>query len=339
MKIKLLIATADGDYAEHLSNILSEKYTDTFEVSVFSSAERLPDLLAANRYEVALLEPGFVPAAGPNLKSVQLPLMLIDESGIAADAGGAEKIRKYQRISSIAGSILENYAEISSGMTGFARNRGRITAIWSPSGGSGKTSVALAFAANRVLAGKQAAYLNLENFSSIPAYFQEAGRSISKVFEKLDTDANVGMLLTGIRQQDSGSGILYFCGPENYDDMNILTEEDIEKLINACAAETEELAVDLSSACDARIQKILKIADAVLLVCDQSAASQIKLRQFTSQHNIFGQIQSKTILVYNKGAKIPAADTGISRTVHLPLVQLGDPVSVFKTLSSANFSV
>ena len=34
MKIKLLIATADSEYAEHLSSVLAKKYADTFEVSV-----------------------------------------------------------------------------------------------------------------------------------------------------------------------------------------------------------------------------------------------------------------------------------------------------------------
>jgi Mrp family chromosome partitioning ATPase len=331
MKIKLLIATADSDYAEHLSNNLSEKYADTFEVSVCSSAERLRDLLSVSKFDAALLELGF--ASVVNLNSVHLPLMLMDDSGVSVDSN-FKKLRKYQRISSIAGNVLESYAETGKGVSSFGADRARITAVWSASGGAGKTTVALAFAAHKVLGGKQSVYLNLENFSSTSAYFQEApGKSISKVFEKLES--NVQMFLMGIRQQDSSSGISYFCGPENYDDMNILTAEDIETLINACATGIDELVIDLSSQCNERVQKVFQLADTVLIVCDPSSTSQAKLRQFIGQHNVFGQIQGKTILINNKGAKIPGAS--ISKTVHLPLFQTADPVSVFKSLSSGNF--
>lgn len=265
MKIKLLIATADNDYAEYLSNILSEKYSNTFEVSVCSSLERLRDLLAINKFDTALLESDFISTVP--LNSISLPLILVGESGVISDSQ-LKKVRKYQRISSIVGNVLENYSEIDKNINSFGTNKAHIIAVWSPSGGSGKTTVALAYAAHKISGGKQAMYLNLENFSSTSAYFQENGKSISKVFEKLDT--NVHMFLMGIRQQDKGSGITYFCGPENYDDINILTVNDIETLIDACAIEVDELVIDLSSQCDEKVQKIFDLVDAVLIICDSS---------------------------------------------------------------------
>lgn len=332
MKIKLLIATLDKDYAEYLSSVLSEKHADTFDVSLCSSAERMQELLTKNKYDVGLLDTNFT--AEVNSNAIRLPLSLVDESGIAADSNNdLRKIRKYQRISTIAGNVLEGYAEVGANIAKFGDDKVQITAVWSPCGGTGKTSVALAYAANRVSAGKQTTYLNLENFSSTSAYFPENGRSISKVFEKLES--NVDMFLLGIRQQDSGSGIFYFGGPENYDDMNILNAKDIETLINACATETDELVVDLSSQCDERIQKAFDIADTIFLVCDASSRCQVKLAQFINQHNVFGRIQEKLVLVNNKGAKI--MDANISKTVNLPQIQSYDPVSVFKTLSGGNF--
>ena len=330
MIIKLLIATADSDYAEYLSDNLSEKYADTFNVSVCSSAERLRDLLAVSKFDAALLEPSFV--AGENLSSIQLPMLLIDELGDSGDSM-LRGIRKYQRISNISGYVLEYYAEAGKGRSGLNADKANITAVWSPAGGVGKTTVALAYASNRILSGKQSTYLNLENFSSTSAYFQESGRSISKVFEKLDT--NVQMFLAGICQHDSGTGITYFCEPENYDDINILTADDAQTLIDACATGTDEVVIDLSSQCDERTQRIFDMADIVLIVCDPSSASQVKLRQFENQHNVFEQVQEKAIIVNNKGAK--PAQTAINRSVQLPFVQSPDPISIYKTLSSASF--
>jgi len=256
----------------------------------------------------------------------------VGESGVVGD-NQLKKIRKYQRISSIVGNVLENYAEIDKNTSGFGTNKARIIAVWSPSGGSGKTTVALAYSANKISSGKQLIYLNLENFSSTSAYFQENGKSISKVFEKLET--NVHMFLTGISQHDLGSGITYFCGPDNYDDINILTASDIEIIIKACTAEIDELVIDLSNQCDEKVQKVFDLADTVFLVCDSSNTSQVKLKQFINQHNVYGKIKDKIVLVNNKGAK--AVDQNLNRIVHLPLVQSFDPVSIFKTLSSGNF--
>jgi MinD-like ATPase involved in chromosome partitioning or flagellar assembly len=332
MKIKLLIATADSDYAEHLSGHLAEKYGETFEVSVCSSSERLRDLMATNTYDAALVEADFV--SRNNLTAIRLPLVLVDETGASKESVSMlKKVRKYQRISAIAGNVLEQYAEIGGEASYYSSSKARITAVWSPTGGSGKTTVALALAAQRVSGGRQAAYLCLENFSSTGVYFQENGKSISKVFEKLD--ANVQMFLLGVQQTDVGSGITYFCGPENYDDMNILTESDLEVLIRACAFGTEDLIVDLSSQCDKRVQRVFELADTVLLVNDASSASQVKLRQFVAQHSVFGQIREKVVLVNNKGAKSDGTLCG--KTVHLPLVQIADPISVFKTVSSGKF--
>ncbi|MDR2712161.1 MAG: hypothetical protein LBB91_03485 [Clostridiales bacterium] len=332
MKIKLLIASGDTDYAEHLSNTLAKKYADTYKVSICSQAERLDNLLAANKYDIALLEPGL--AAQADLSSIQLPILLMDDSeSIIEIISSFQKIPKYQRISSIAGTILENYAESGKGINSFTATKARITAVWSPSGGSGKTTVALALAAHKVSGGKQAVYLSLESFSSTPVYFPENGKSISKAFEKLE--ANIQVHLMGIRQQDSGSGIFYFCSPENYDDMNILTANDTEMLVNACAAGIDELIIDLPGQCDRRVQEVLHLADTVLIICDPSSTSQTKLKQFIDQHNVFSQIQPKTILINNKGAK--TVDVNINKAIELPLVKSTDPIAVYKTLSGCNF--
>jgi len=335
MRIKLLIATADSDYAEHLSNVLAEKYAEVFEVSVCTTIERFGDVLAVNTFDAALLAPDF--ASASPAAPIRFPLILTDES-LFDDTGDLVKIRKYQRVSSLTGQILELCAEISGGIGGLGAKKARVSAVWSPSGGSGKTTVALAYAAKLASKGKAALYLNLENFSSTSVYFADNGRSISKAFEKLES--NVNLIFRSIRQQDSGTGIFYFCGPENYDDINILTADDIELLLNACAADIDELIIDLPSVCDERIQKIMAAAGAVFLVCDPTLTSQVKLRQFMNQHNVYEHIRAKIVLVCNKGAKTDEASmSGAHRTVRLPRVQSADPVSVYKTLSSGNFDI
>jgi MinD-like ATPase involved in chromosome partitioning or flagellar assembly len=335
MKIQLLIATSDKDYAEHLSGTLSEKYAETYEVTVCSALERLESLLSARTFDVALFGAEFAPTG--ELPKIRLPLLLWDgmESG-GHSVQGIERIHKYQRISRISSEILESCANIATGMSefgGFGNGKANITAVWSPAGGVGKTTVALAYAAQKAADGGKATYLDLECFSSAHVYFPESGKSISTVFEKLNS--NAALLLKAIAQKDAGSGITYFAPPNNYDDMNELTEEDIETLVVAVSADSDELVVDLPSACDERCRKIFEKANAVFIVTDGSKTATLKLQQFATQHNLFERIRAKTVLVANRGAK--AGDARFGRNVSLPPVSASDPVSVYKTLSGASF--
>lgn len=332
MKIQLLIAIEDKDYMEHLSGVLAERYTDVFEVSVCSAAERLEELLQRRRFDAALLAPNMVEAGMRG--AVRLPLLLWD--GMEEldrrweDMG---RIRKYQRISSIASQILSQYAGICSAEPGFGESSGRITAVWSPAGGCGKTTAALAYAAQMVSRGKKTAYLDLEPFSSTSVYFVEEGKGLTSVFEGLDH--NVSLLLQSIRREDSGSGILYFGRPDNYDDMEILTPEDVTVLLQGAVSDVDELVVDLGSSCDRKTRQALELANQVFLVTDSTPASRVKCEQFRTQHSLYAALEGKLTVVANRGARV-ASDWKES-VVALPLVRSDDPVVVYKTLSAGYF--
>lgn len=328
MKIKLLIVSDDDSYTNHLSRVLVEKHGDVFEVSICSREERLQEMLTAHRFDVALIESTL--AVRSNLQGIQLPLILwCDTEAFEAEIGDYPNIRKYQRISYIVRDILEQYAAISSKSAVFGSSQAHVTVVWSPAGGSGKTTAALAYAAQRVATGKKTVYLDLQNFSCSSVYFQQSGKSISALFEKMD--GNIELLVQSIRQQDGESGIYYFCQPENYDDINILTTEDLLDLIDGCSKGVDELVIDLSSVCDEKTRELLKLSNTVLLVLDASRNAKVKWEQFCTQHNIYEQIRSKIVLVANRGAQAESVEgAGI---VYFPYVQSANPVVVYKTLS------
>ena len=332
MKIQLLIAIDDKDYMEHLSGVLSERYTEAFEVSVCSTAERLEELLQRRRFDAALLAPALAEAGTHG--AVRLPLLLWDGmEELDHRWEGMGKVRKYQRISTIAGQILGQYAEICGAEPGFEENRGKITAVWSPAGGCGKTTTALAYAAQMVSRGKKTAYLDLEPFSSTPVYFAAGGKGLTRGFEGLDH--NVSLLLQSVRREDSGSGILYFGRPDNYDDIEILTPEDVTALLQGAAGDVDELVVDLGSGCDRKTRQALELADRVFLVTDSAPASRVKCEQFRTQHSLYAALEGKLTMVANRGGR--AASDWKEPVVALPLVRSDDPVVVYKTLSAGYF--
>lgn len=328
MKIQLLIASEDREYCQHLSQVLAQDLEDTFDVSICSSREKLPE----HHYDVGLFSPGMSEIC--DLSKVDLALLLWDEAE-RMDAGNdsLEALRKYQRISHLAGAVMERYAKVAGRKRLPDSARARVCAVWSPIGGSGKTTVALAYAAQQVAVGKKVVYLDLEPFSSVSSYFAKEGKSISEAFEHLG--GNLELLLQSIRQTDSGSGIHYFCGPSNYDDMNILTYGDLEELITAAGHGMDEVVLDLSSTCDERCKSLLNMADQVLLVADRSKRGSEKLQQFVSQSNLFEQLRDKLTLVCNMGAQLTLP---VERMIRLDYIPSENPVSVYKSLSAQDFN-
>lgn len=327
MKIQILVTIGDHEYREHLSKVLVEKYTEVFDVGVCSEPEKLTEMLGKHRYDVVLCD--MVMVEHIMALPVKLRVVLCDGTeGWDRQLSGVKKVQKYQRISKIISEIMERLAEVSAGSS-FGGNRGHLTVCWSAAGGTGKTSVAMAYAAKRAAEGKKVAYMDLESFSSVPVYFKQPGKSISTVFEKLDS--NVELLLQSIRQQDADTGIYYFWYPDNYDDINVLTQEDVCTLTDACIGSVDELVVDLSGSYDIKTKKLLETADTVLMVVGKTATAQAKHEQFRTQNNIYKEIVSKMILVSNGGTC--AEERNAAGNVRLPVVQSENPAIVFKTLS------
>jgi len=328
----MLIATIDMTYAGLLSEYISEHYPDTIEVSVFNGSQGLQETVSARRYDVALFDTASLKEV--KTMTVHLPLLLWSEHEADDTSIEIGKVHKYRRISSIVADVLEHYAKVTGSRRASGSQSANITVVWSPAGGVGTTTVALAYASSLAQEGKEALYLNLETFSSIPAYFSNSGKSISTVFEMLESNrGDVKMLLQGIRCNESN--IKYLCGPDNYDDISILSTENIFELVTICGEITEELVIDLSCACDARTRQVFELADKVLLTTDPTLQAQVKLAQFISQNNVFESIKEKTTLVGNKGALINKPPT--SSLVHLPVVHSSDPASVYKSLSETGF--
>lgn len=328
MKIRLLLATGDVDYIDHLSRVLLERHANVFDVTVCSDVNYLSEILSKGTFDVALLEGDMLSL--PGFRKVQMSLLLWDEAEELPDeAKEYERIRKYQRISAICSQITQRYAAVSGGRSGYRAGRAKITAVWSPTGGVGKTTVALALAAKRASEQKNTVYFSLEPFSSNAVFFKEPGKTISTVFEKMD--GNVPLLFQSISQEDAMTGIHYYGQPNNYDDISILTEEDMEELLESCAEGADEVVVDLGSYYSKPLRKALLLADQVFLVVNGSPVSYAKYEQFRTQHNLYAEIREKIIVVANQGARIAATEN--ETVLSLPNVETDDSVSTYRTLS------
>lgn len=343
MRVSTLIAATDTAYTGHISEYISEYHADTMEISVCNTIEQLRRMLRARRYNVALIDDSLIKEA--DLEMVDLPLLLWTERLNVADdvPSTTRQIRKHRRISKTVADVLEQYATVTNGTNIPGIREGNITAVWSPSGGVGKTTVALAYAASKAKNDKEVFYLSLETFAATSTFFNGQGKSISTVFEMLDgSDGNIKMLIQAVRSCENG--ICYICAPENYDDMCILSPEHVRELVINCAGTTDELIVDLSCVYDARTQLVFELADKILLVTDCTDTAKTKLAQFVSQSDVYEGIKEKCALVANKNTKLTEADKETIKTefeiqsvTYLPDIQETNPQYVYKTLGNHDF--
>jgi MinD-like ATPase involved in chromosome partitioning or flagellar assembly len=332
MKIQLLIAAAESDYAGYLSGTLCAKYAETFSVGLCSAQEKLSDVLSAKNYDVILIEPQWMPSV--SRQSVKLVMALSsEESSPPERLPNVIQVQKYQRISALVSEILKHYGNVAPAVDNLRNSGKKIVAVWSPAGGVGKTVVALAFAARAASDGGTVTYLNFEHFSSADTCFARGKQGAGTLFEKLMSYSELSV--KDIRQHDSDSGIGYFHPPDNYNDINDLTKDDMVYLTNMCVRASDVVVADLPGVCDRRVQAMLELADTVLLVVDDSKTAAAKLDVFVSQHVVYKDIKQKIRLVANKGSSL--SDARFEKTIHLPRVQSEDPVSVYKTLSGNSF--
>ena len=74
MKIQLLIATSDQEYADALYTVLAKRQADIFELGLCSNPAKLEDMLLRRTYDICLLEPE--EGAHYQLERVRLPLIV-----------------------------------------------------------------------------------------------------------------------------------------------------------------------------------------------------------------------------------------------------------------------
>jgi len=334
MKMKLLIATGDEAYAKLLSDNISRYHSDIMDVSDCSTWEGFNEAVLTTNFNVALIDATLMEHAP--VKQIHLPILLWTENeNINEYPEAYERINKHQRVSSIVAKILELYAKVSKNNCEAISKQTNITAVWSPAGGVGKTSVAIAYALSHapqdsMSEKKDVFYLNLEDFSSIPAYFNQKGKGISTVFEMLESpEGNVEMLIKGIKNKEKN--INFLSGPDNYDDMCILSGDNVHELVSNCAKLADELIIDLPCACDPKVRKVFEMCSRIFIVTDGSSAAEFKIMQFMSQNSIYESVKEKITIITNKDSK--TVDYNLEAVIALPYVQSGNAFSICTTLS------
>ncbi|MDO5407857.1 MAG: AAA family ATPase [Eubacteriales bacterium] len=304
MKKKLILADSDEMYLTNLSNFFMEK-APQFELNLFTRADKLYEYLktGAKADILAVSED----MAGAELLELADGMAAIVLSATMNPVEGYGLVRKYQKTQALLNEILLLYAESSNSVEAIrGQSNTRIAAFYSPAGGTGKTTLALALATAAAWEGKKVFYLNLEEIDSVSEVLGTTPGTLSDIFLALKTKGmNVGLKLAGCTGTEQQAGFSYLSGTESISEFDEIGAEDMRKLVTALRGLSEyDLAVvDLASGFSAKTQAVLEEMDVIFvpMLPEEGAVSKMKrLVKEQEIHEQYAPILSKMRMVMNR---------------------------------------
>lgn len=283
MNIKIAILDSDLNYLERLSGVLQQY--DEFSVSVFTKEDTLEQAMEQNSFQIVLFHPD-VSESQISFPAGVMPIGLCDdETKNRKLYPQMAVIQKYQRISNIYKELLKCYAEYAddNGME-ILQGSAKTIAVYSPIGGSGKTTIAMAIAQKLHAMNKRVFFLSAEQFSSASLYFPVQEEGITKLIETLNGTNNFQLTLKGILKENE-SGILYVEGFRrlvDYEDVSYTEIENVISKIRQCDV-CDYLIIDTGSCLDEITKTVLESVDKIVLVQRNGENADEKIKLFDTQ--------------------------------------------------------
>lgn len=285
MNITIAIADTDRDYLERLVEVLQE-YMD-LSISVFTSARMLEQALENKRFDIVLFDPDLASEKVAFFHTKAAICLYSEEAENTALYAECDKVIKYQRISKIYKDLMKVYADKAGYIPEFDSSQNtKLFAVYSPSGGSGKTTMALSMANMLSSQGEEVLFLSMEQLDSSSCVYEHSEEvdGITALLEAMDDNTNFGLKLKGITRKGF-NGISYVEGFERIVDYNSVSGEETGLLLEKIARYGNYgiVIVDMQSRLDEIGQSVFEKADKIILVENSGETSERKLAMFLEQ--------------------------------------------------------
>lgn len=291
-RLKLIIADTDETYVSSMMEYIMLNHSHKFQVSSFTDKQCLIEFLSdeSNNVDVLLIESSLYSDDIPRQNIANVVLLAAEnvDNGIS----GCYSILKYQQGDKIVSDIFNLYAQKDNGeqisVTGDKKTK--LVAVYSPIGGSGKTTIATSCSIQAAQRNFKVFYLNLEDFQSTPLFCNcKSESNLSNILYYLkDKSNNLQLRIEGAKLYDTEYDLHYFAPPESLLDLQDTKPEELQTLLGEFKnmGQYDLVFVDMSSSFDDRNIAILEACDEVLLVIPQDAVSDIKIELFSKEMTI-----------------------------------------------------
>ena len=318
-KLNIVIADSDEMYLNHLTNYLIE-HVNTFEVYSFTTKESLVKFVGnkSNRVDIILFTADMEDGT---IQSSSAPAKILLTDGGYNESEEYECINKYQKAANFVNNILMVYAEITGRVDAVTAGdkATKIIGFYSPAGGCGKTTLALATAYALGQMKKRVFYFNAERINSAADVLPvtESG-SMSDVYLAVKTKgANVGLRIMSNKQLDQNTNINYINPSESSLEFNEISPDEFAKLVKEFEklGEFDYVIFDFDSELGKEKIDMLSVMDKIVVPVVTDSRALAKTDLFIKEVGMYDELEDikmKLCFVLNKSTPQSASALGQS---------------------------
>ncbi|MCL2016322.1 MAG: hypothetical protein FWG68_08780 [Defluviitaleaceae bacterium] len=331
MTIRCLLASSDKTYIQRLAAGLEKTATpsgDALEIVLFTDSEKMADALKSDsgKFHAAIVDEILAETAA---KHVPIILALTDDN--AKDGTKDENllyVYKYQQISTIVRKLV--MAQTSK-RTHEGKGNGVICAFFSVAGGSGATTLSVAFALAAVKLGLRPLYVSFEHFNTTELFFRDTAASDQRLDDIFYIVAEGGGVATAIdvaKAVDS-TGVAFLKPFATWTEIDQLQPNDIDIFIDATRSvkDSDLTILDMDSGVNPISKKILAAADEIFIITDSHALAHAKLRTLFAQ-NTPAHLKNATLIVNKNDGTTPFTDDLTKSKIFVPKVPTPSPAAL-----------
>ncbi len=235
--INLVLADKDDDFLNKVSKYIIDKRLG-FSVAVFTDKNALDEYLNEDTVDILLIDEFFADHEFIEHANAKFVILLTTKNNFIYP--GHHSIKKFQKSENFLQAITDIYygkdsaenVDIKEQIKEKDISETKVVGFYSPTGGSGNTSLALAFAANAANDGGNAFYINLEKFNSSSFFFTSEKIILPEDIEDMvnNDDFYSHEKINIISEKDRKCGIGFFPFSFN-DEKNLRYLKDLIKII------------------------------------------------------------------------------------------------------------
>lgn len=304
-KYNLIIADSIKEYMDRLAKYLISRESDKFIVNTFTNKKYIKEYLKINKVDIFLVSPDILDETF-NLDNVVVTILNIADL-IPSKFVDFPYINKYKPGNIIANELIRIFAEYSEDeiVEEDIQSNKEIIGVYSPIGGVGKTTIAIAIAKSLAVRGKKTLFLSMEQNASYNFFLKKENKyNFSDFLYYLkQNDKKLLMKVQSFRNVDSNSGIHYFSPPICYNDLNEINVKEWSYLFNYIRDKSSysRVIIDFSSHLSERNIDILNLCNKIILIVAKDPLSVEKIDTMNRNLDAIGkQVNDKVISVVNR---------------------------------------
>lgn len=301
-KINLVLADVDERYIESLSKFIRSSYMNKFNLNVFTQKDSLVTFLngRAGKIDILIVAPELF---SEEMKGLKAGIIIILSNGNKPESvNGIPCINKYQTGDLILNSVLELFSDTNPGAESILRGSKNtvLISVYSPIGGSGKTTISLGLSALFAKKGMKTLYLNLETINSIPYFIKNSNQEIGMsnlLFYLKENKKNLSIKIDALKSYDRALGISYFNPADFSLEIDELTEFDIGTLLFELkeVGQFDVVVTDTDSVFNRRNLAVLNSSDSIIMPVLQGTLAKYKLEVFERELKKINSIQENAL--------------------------------------------